>query len=134
MKLNKARKLKLLELTVASTALCFVSFILRHIFPLTISNEGISLGVNLGSYNLIIPGIIILILFSLFLYVKSRALYLGILAVIAGGICNLFEKVAWGKVFDYINFFDLWYFNIADLVIFGGVCLIIYEQLWNQKK
>lgn len=52
--------------------------------------------------------------------------------ILAGGLSNLLDRVRWGGVVDYLNFFNLFRFNLADGLVVAGVVGLIYS-LWNQK-
>jgi len=49
--------------------------------------------------------------------------------VVAGGVSNLIDRMLWGSVMDFIPFFDLWTFNIADFSISVGVILLLVNKL-----
>ena len=57
----------------------------------------------------------------------------GLMLVLLGGLANLFSRVAWGWVWDYIHFFGVW-FNIADLLITVGVIFYILDEVGNNEK
>ena len=83
---------------------------------------------------------IILIIFLLFLFIKSvqkKSLLfsLSLLAIILGGLSNLFDRIAFGYVIDWINLavFPFSVFNIADISIVTGVFLIAVLSLPRRK-
>jgi len=45
--------------------------------------------------------------------------------IFGGGVWNLIERLQFGCVQDYFNFFDLFYFNISDLAISIGILTLI---------
>ena len=52
--------------------------------------------------------------------------------LILGGIAgNLTDRFFYGHIIDYINLFDLFVFNIADLAICFGVLLLSWKILWK---
>lgn len=52
------------------------------------------------------------------------------LGLILGGITgNLIDRFFYGHIIDYINFFDLFVFNIADLAICLGALLLSWKVL-----
>ncbi len=66
-------------------------------------------------------------LYFLFPYLLKRRL--GIVAMfllVAGGLLNGVERLATGCVKDYFNFFNLFRFNIADLIIDAGILMSVY--------
>ncbi len=112
-------------------------------------NTGIAFGISLGSHTLLIV-ITALIITALLLYVlfsKNRkpGFLLTFGFILGGGIGNLIDRVAFGKVVDFIHvdiyqgylfgsWMSLWpVFNIADSAITIGACvlLIFYNRLFN---
>jgi len=71
-----------------------------------------------------IIGAILLLLFLLFLKTKN----IGLLFVILGGASNLFDRIYFGYVIDWIN---IWIstFNIADIIIFVGIICLIFHLI-----
>lgn len=71
-----------------------------------------------------------LILLLLFFFLKTKDVFLraGFSLIILGGSSNLFDRLFFGYVIDWIRIFILpiSIFNIADLMIFSGLlCLIL---------
>ena len=60
----------------------------------------------------------------------------GIVLLFSGALGNFIDRVALGYVRDFINFIILGYdfpvFNIADIAIVLGVCLIIVEIIFEE--
>jgi signal peptidase II len=83
--------------------------------------------------NLIISVVAAFILILLFTFVaKEKVLPFGVLLIMVGGMSNLFDRIYYGFVIDFIwiKIFPISIFNIADvLIIFGLICL-----LFNLKK
>lgn len=52
---------------------------------------------------------------------------LGLLMVILGGVINLIMRLVWGEVVDYLCITGLC-FNMADILIVGGVLLVIKDS------
>ena len=77
--------------------------------------------------------IIILLFFLTTLFQKkikheSQGVYLASLALIFGGVTsNLIDKIKLGFIIDYILFFNLFIFNLADLAILFGAGLFIWQ-------
>lgn len=51
-----------------------------------------------------------------------------VILILAGLISNLYDRLFYFAVIDYINFFGLIYFNLADLFIIFGVLLFIKQN------
>lgn len=86
-------------------------------------NKGISFGFLPGISNVLI----VLVIIGLIVYaVKVRELIvrLGLGLMIIGGMGNLYQRVMYGGVVDNLNFFGLFYNNVFDYLIVGGVVLI----------
>ena len=82
----------------------------------------------------IIAGVILLLF--IFLLIKSWSnnnflLNTGLFLIITGGLSNLFDRIFFGYVIDWIRLFFLPFsiFNIADLMIFGGLLCLIFHLL-----
>lgn len=52
---------------------------------------------------------------------RHRAL----LCVLLGGASNVFDRFAYGGVIDYVNIFGLATINLADILIFAGLLILI---------
>ena len=55
------------------------------------------------------------------------------LAIIAGGIGNLYERIIFGQVTDFIAIWHFPVFNLADTWITCGVGLWLITQFWEEK-
>ncbi len=74
-------------------------------------------------------GIILTILYSL---LKSFDLFL--LIVLFGAISNIIDRITKGCVVDYINLYSFPTFNIADIMITGGIILFFLKDLLSQSR
>jgi len=97
-------------------------------------NSGISFGIDLGIFNLVLSAVIITFILCSLRKMNNWWDELGAIFILAGGLSNFIERVNLGYIRDYVNFFSLWYFNIADLLIFIGACILISRSLWSPKK
>ena len=103
-----------------------------------VENSGAFLG--MGSELSYIPKLILLIIFpivvlvavSIYTYMDKKLDNLSLVGfslIIGGGIANIFDRVVYGSVTDflYINlgFFKTGIFNIADLSVTTGMILIL---------
>lgn len=52
--------------------------------------------------------------------------------IIIGGISNLLDRIFYGFVIDYFNFFSLFTFNLSDIMIFLGVIILVTKLLTRQ--
>ena len=107
-------------------------------------NKGIAFGLFSFEksiiYNLITTIIIIINLIILYLVFTSKDMRVYFFLMILGGsLGNLFDRLYYGSVVDFIdiNFqgYHWFIFNVSDIFITTGVvCLIIAELLMNKKK
>lgn len=69
---------------------------------------------------------------------SSTLMRLGIALTLGGGISNLWERIRYGRVFDYVRFPRLpgrgkhLVFNLADFSIFVGLALLLVGS-WRKK-
>ena len=106
-------------------------------------NKGIAFGLLSfdGSfiYNLISTIIVIISLVVLILIIKSEGLKrYSLIFVLGGATANLFDRIYYSAVPDFIDFhigdYHWFVFNVADIFItFGVICLILLE-LMNKNK
>lgn len=90
-------------------------------------NRGVSFGLWPGISNFIIGFILV----SLIVYaVKVRELIvrLGLGLMIVGGSGNLYERIVYGGLRDNLNFFGLFYNNVWDYLIVGGVVVYLVAK------
>ena len=108
------------------------------ILDLTYSeNRGVAFGLfQNGTVFFAITTSILIIIFVILLlknYKKSKLFSIAASLIIGGGVANLFERVAYGYVYDYLR---LSFFppvcNFADYCITAGtVCLIVYLLFYS---
>lgn len=67
------------------------------------------------------------------IYKKSGKVEWGSAFLLAGTYFNLAERLLTGQVFDYLNFFGLFAFNLADALITVG-CIMLILKLWKTYK
>tara|TARA_B100000767_G_scaffold40854_1_gene34542 strand:+ start:256 stop:741 length:486 start_codon:yes stop_codon:yes gene_type:complete len=111
-------------------------FVTRFIDLVLVYNPGISFGIfgNGGEVQRIfLIALSVLIISYLIFWIKnstSKILSYGLCLIIAGALGNMFDRIIYGKVVDFISLhvFDYyWYvFNIADLaIVFGGLSILM---------
>ena len=105
-------------------------------------NEGIAFGLfsfyqdNL--YNILTVFILIIILLILFFLTKAEGLKkYALLMVFGGAIGNLFDRIFYKAVPDFIDFhvgnFHWFIFNVSDIFITVGVIFLIYLEFVDNK-
>ena len=91
-------------------------------------------------YNLITFLIVIINIIILVMIIKSNDYkFFFLLMILGGSFGNLFDRVYYRAVPDFIDFhygdFHWFVFNVADIFItIGIICLIIVEFILNNKK
>ena len=116
-------------------------------------NPGVTWGLLPGQTNviLILTGLATLALFVWFLGTKlpSKSLHVGLALILSGAVGNLYDRMQWDKVRDFILLYsgdidnpDTWglfgvkiwpwpNFNVADAGIVCGVILVLFDALWG---
>jgi signal peptidase II len=115
----------------------FLNFIL-------VWNKGVTFGLlsrldhHLMSYFLVAVAAVILFLLGQWLWKTSSTLVaMGLGAVMGGAVGNVLDRLHYGAVVDFIDFYYQnyhWYaFNIADAAIVTGVGLLLLDSLVRGK-
>ena len=106
-------------------------------------NKGIAFGLLSFNesiiYNIITALILIAIFIILIMVIKSkRIIKYSLVFVLAGALGNVFDRVYYSAVPDFIDFhikeFHWFIFNIADIFITVGVFCLIYTELFINKE
>ena len=71
--------------------------------------------------------VLILLWWALFKTLKGKIDHILIWIVIGGAALNLLERVFFGCVADYFNFFGFFYFNLWDIAITVGVLTLLFR-------
>ena len=70
-------------------------------------------------------------------YQWSRLAGVGLLLFLAGGISNLVDRIAMGRVIDFLNIgfgpVRTGIFNVADVAIMAGIGLLLLEHVRRQR-
>jgi signal peptidase II len=68
----------------------------------------------------------------------SNSMLTGFCFVIGGGIGNLFDRIAYGSVTDFLHIdfgiFQTGIFNLADLSIMTGTFIILFQAIFKRKS
>ena len=106
-------------------------------------NEGIAFGLlsfnDKFYYNLITLLIALITSIIIWLANKSKGVEkLGFLMIVGGSLGNLFDRIFYSSVPDFIdisiNNFHWFIFNVADIFITIGVILLIILEFFKKKK
>ena len=102
--------------------------LIKNIFGLTlVHNRGAAFGILKNqAYLFIVTSIaaIVLIFFSLKAKSKSRYYVVCLSLILAGALGNLIDRLRFGYVVDFLNFYIWPVFNIADSAITVGAVLL----------
>ena len=105
-------------------------------------NEGIAFGLfsfdQHNLYNILTVFILIIILIILFFLIKAEGLKkYALLMVFGGAIGNLFDRIIYKAVPDFIDFhvgnFHWFIFNVSDIFITVGIIFLIYLEFVDNK-
>ena len=107
-------------------------------------NKGVSFGLfnqetDYGPLVLIILSVLIIMFFCVWLFkTKSKFQALGIALVIGGAFGNIIDRIRFGAVVDFLDFYINNYhwpaFNLADSCIVLGVALLILYSFIFEKE
>ncbi len=83
--------------------------------------------------NLILFLGLLLIVYKFTILDKAETLAFGL--IIGGALGNIYDRIAEGRVVDYLDFIFINYpvFNLADTFIFCGITLLVYRYLRYQR-
>ncbi len=113
------------------------------VFDLTyVENRGASFGMLAGGLGsrIILSMISIAVATALFIWLgrlDRRFAAAGAALIIGGAIGNLYDRIAYGYVVDFLDFSGLyfpWVFNIADAAINVGVGCLIVDALTHKTE
>lgn len=69
-----------------------------------------------------------------FLAIKFKNLSLVIVFFFSGLVSNLLDRIFYGGVVDYLNFFNWFYFNFADVLIVIVLFFVGYKIIFPKEK
>lgn len=96
-------------------------------------NEGMFFGINTS--QLVILFISLLIIVILYVFKKRFGVgYTGLNIIICGITMNISDRFLWGGVIDYIRFYNILSFNLADIIILIGMLAVIYFYISQNAK
>lgn len=91
-----------------------------------------SLDTIINPLFIILP-ILIALLTYFFYTLKNQHLYkaTGLMFILAGAMSNLYDRLLYGYVIDYIDLRYFTVFNLADMMICGGVMYLLHQNVKN---
>ena len=113
--------------------------ILPRIFHLTlVLNNGTAFGLFKGANAALAILSVVVIMLILFYVLKNKAMgfanSLALGLILGGALGNLFDRVKFGYVIDFLDFRVWPVFNIADSAITIGTCLLAWSILRQTFK
>jgi len=139
--LDRITKIYLLNLEASGTEIDF--YINSFLNFYLVWNTGIGFGLVSLEANIYYHIITLIIVFVnmglIYFLIKSKGLYAYLLATIIGGsLGNLFDRVYYYAVPDFIDFhlknFHWFIFNVADIFITLGIIGLIFVELTKKEK
>ena len=106
-------------------------------------NSGISFGFfqdtgEIGRYSLTIFAFSVSVWLVVSSFKLPRYSSLGFILIASGAIGNAIDRIIYGKVVDFIDFYilDLHWpaFNLADTIIFIGASLFLFNQFFTSES
>ena len=113
-----------------------ISGILRFTY---VENTGAAFGImkDMRWFFILLTVVLLAILFYLFKksYVKNLFMRTGLLLIISGAIGNLIDRILFGYVVDFIDFYiiDFPVFNVADCLICVGAAMLLIYYIFIEK-
>lgn len=109
-------------------------YTITNSFPNLVSyNTGIALSIPIPLPLTILFSITILLWLAFFFqrnYLHQNTLTkIALLLLISGGFSNLIDRILFGHVIDYLPFFNLFTYNIADIFITTGGVLFLFSLI-----
>ena len=110
-------------------------------------NSGVTFGAAQGqTIPILIFTVVVMLLLGAWLFStrqRSAPLHVGIGMVLGGALGNLWDRVHWAKVRDFLLFywgdpkgpsFSWPNFNVADSMIVCGVLLIVWDEIFGRMR
>ncbi|PID70430.1 signal peptidase II [bacterium DOLZORAL124_38_8] len=111
----------------------------REVFPDFLAlrlafNQGIAFSLPItrwvsSALSVVIIGYVVYLLQN-----KKESQQLGYYFLLAGALGNLFDRVWWGEVTDFLSVWQFPIFNVADVLVSVGVLLLVWREFNLRKK
>jgi len=114
-------------------------FIIRDFFDIGFyKNYGIAFGIPLP-YYILFPLVVVALVLIIGRYWKELTqgnnwVWLACSLIIGGALSNIFDRLYWGYVVDFIHFSFGSTFNVADVMIVTGVLVLLWVELRWRKS
>jgi signal peptidase II len=139
--LDRISKIYLLDLQMNGTDIDLYIFSFLNFY--LVWNTGIGFGIaSIESniyYHILTLVILIINIALIYFLIKSKCIYAHLIAVVIGGaLGNLFDRIYYYAVPDFIDIhigdFHWFIFNVADIFITVGIIGLIFAELFKTKK
>jgi len=139
--IDRFTKIYLIDLQATGTDVDF--YILPFLNFYLVWNTGIGFGLASFESNIfyhILTGVILMInIVLIFFLAKTKGIYAYLIAMIIGGsLGNLFDRLYYYAVPDFIDFhlgsFHWFVFNVSDIFITMGIIGLIFMEFFNKKE
>ncbi|MCX7905385.1 MAG: signal peptidase II [Elusimicrobiales bacterium] len=121
---------------IKNPSLWFKSYLCNFINIHIIENTGVAFGMFKGhnDFFIVFNSIILLFLFYFKRNIRSNISFYGIHFIIGGAIGNIFDRIKYGFVIDFIDlrFFPA-IFNFADFFITVGIFMLVVDEFFLKK-
>ena len=112
--------------------------VMENIFHITYArNEGAAFSILQGQ-TLFLIGFSLLALGLLvgfaWRFRMDRLAYLGAVVAISGALGNLYDRLTYGYVRDFLDFRVWPIFNVADMAIVAGMVLLAVRVIWLERE
>ncbi len=103
-----------------------------------IENDGMAFGMLSGNrlFLIVVPIIALVVIYLLWLKYKERfrpIFSISVMMILAGGASNIFDRIMFGSVTDYLSFKGFAIFNFADISATLG-CVLLCISIWFFEK
>ena len=109
----------------------------------TVWNTGVSFGMlqsQSGMAPMLLSGLALAIVVGLFVWLRraeNRVMAFALGLIIGGALGNVFDRLTFGAVFDFLDFHAAGYhwpaFNVADSAIVIGVIALLYDGMLRKQ-
>jgi signal peptidase II len=101
-------------------------------------NYGVAFGLHINYYLIVLFYLLAILILIWFLYLqyrdKNQWNIIAYTFIILGAVSNLVDRIVFGGVVDYFYLQNFSVFNIADIMIVGGVFGVFVSSLRDQNK
>lgn len=94
-------------------------------------NYYLSFGIKINNLLIIFISIIFFIILIYLFYAKKRDISFYLISI--GFLSNIFDRIFYGYVIDYVNILNINILNLSDILIFIGI-IILMKKLYDKQN